>query len=146
MNPKKIHVNMPLKIPQNILDVAEKYRQWRQDGIGCKQTILEEMDKVVKRWHRYTGYSACVGTFEFSTNVGVSIKIVATEPEGLRIDWFIGAAQYGRDSDKLANVRCKQYTNKRGTYVYHFQDDKPKKKPWDHRGWHPDPDKRNLTV
>lgn len=115
---------MPLKIPQNIIDVAQKYKTWRENGIGNKTDILNEMEGVLKRWHLSNGFSACVGTFEIYTTVGVVIKITAVDTEPLTIDWFIGSAAYGKDADLVKNVPVAQHTNKRGTYVYHFTENR----------------------
>jgi len=124
MTPNKIHVDMPLKIPQNIIDVLKKYKKWRENGIGCKDSILDEMARVGKRWHLYNGFEACVGTFIIYTKVGVVIKAVAVDKEPLKIDWFVGQAQFGSRAAEFANAPVKEYTNKRGTYVYHFTENK----------------------
>lgn len=125
MKPKKIHVNLPLKIPQNIYDVLEEYRQWRITGVGNKEEIRTKLSKIARRWHLYAGYSAMAGSFFIETTVGISIVCHIDEDEPLELIQYTDYNVWGTDNDK---TWVREKTDGDKTFVYHWDEQKSKKK------------------
>jgi hypothetical protein len=81
---KKKTIHLPLKIPQGIIDLLTRYKEWgkREDRTGEEKTeILHRLSQEAKRWHLYAGFEAIAGTFLIHTKVGVSIIVGSKHPD-----------------------------------------------------------------
>jgi len=76
MRKRKKHIYLPLKIPQNIIDVLVSYREWQRNQDNYPKTklqLLKELDKACLKWHLYCGWESMGGSFFIYTKVGITI-------------------------------------------------------------------------
>lgn len=88
---RKKHVHLPLKIPQNILDVLISYKAWRDAGGSkkygkTKDQLLKELDAACVKWHLYNGWESMAGSFFIHTKVGVTIYTHISDRKPLVIE------------------------------------------------------------
>lgn len=87
---RKKHVHLPLKIPQNIIDVLVSYKEWADAGGSgkyhkTKDQLLKELNEACKKWHLYVGYESMAGSFFIYTKVGVYVYAHISNKEPLVI-------------------------------------------------------------
>ena len=122
MRNRKTHVTLPLKIPQNILDIFIEYREWRKDYTkfpkNHKDAMLKRLDKIAPKWHLYTGWESMAGSFFIHTKVGIMVYVHINEDKPLTIQ---------QCTDKDSNVWNGEYpqTERIGNFVYHWDGYKP---------------------
>jgi hypothetical protein len=89
MRKRKRHIKLPLRIPQNIIDMFVEYREWRKNQAGYPENFKEEFfkrfDAVCKKWHLYTGWGACAGSFWIFTQIGIVVYTHINEKKSLTI-------------------------------------------------------------
>jgi len=132
MTPKKIHIDLPLRVPNNIIRILEKYRQWslNQKNTGLnKDELLKELDKVCSRWHLSNGYDAIAGRFWIYTKVGVILTTSPASDDWLKIYQCTRSFDFDCKEmenapwDKEKTVTYKPKTKKLPqTFVYHFEE------------------------
>jgi hypothetical protein len=89
MRNRKIHIKLPLKVPQNILDMFVEYRRWRKDHTkfprDFKEKWMERLTAVCKKWHLYSGWESMAGSYWIHTKVGITVYTHIGEDKPLTI-------------------------------------------------------------
>lgn len=123
MRNRKIHVKLPLKIPQNIIDCLVAYNEWRKNPAlfheERKTEILKAMDKACVKWHLFEGYGACVGHFTILTKVAIEI-VCNTARDNPIIEFYTKTSFFDSETEREEG---KVYKGK--TYVYDWDDYQP---------------------
>jgi hypothetical protein len=122
MRNRKTHVDLPIKIPQNILDILIEYQNWRKDQSkypkGYKLGMLKKLDKACLKWHLYAGWESMGGSFFFHTKVGIMIYTHVSGSKPLKIQ---------QCTDKDSNPWNGEYprTEEIDNFVYHWDKYEP---------------------
>lgn len=116
---------MPLKVPQNILDMFVEYRRWRKDHTkfpkDFKETWLKRLTVVCRKWHLYSGWEGMAGSYWIHTKVGVTIYTHIGKDEPLTIQQCNTAAnEYNPWRGQYP--KCDTLVISDKTYVYDWRD------------------------
>jgi len=98
MRNRKKHVILPIQIPQDILDILIAYREWRKDQYaypsGHKDVMLKQMTDACRKWHLWSYWENCAGSFFIHLNNGLVIYTHINEDEPLVIRTCVNGDQF----------------------------------------------------
>jgi hypothetical protein len=120
---------LPLSIPQNIMDIIEELQRSYQtkDYNGRnKYQLREELAKVAKRWHLYTGYESIAASYWICTSVGVTIYFTRNMEIGTYIQYHssAGCLNHPKTEEECKASFPEKWTDPKTDITYKYKEKK----------------------